>query len=111
MPVLSAAELEQLIDRLQGLIGQAVAIEESISRDRDRGHDRHWSTQSCLELVVRHVRGTTSGAQVILEGDATTWYAMSADAIAAVSYEPHLVVAERFEQRTERRTTIRVVER
>jgi hypothetical protein len=102
------AEVEQLLDRLGRLIGQAIAIEESISRDRARGHDRHWSTQSLIEIVVQAIRGTISGAQIILDGG-SVWYAISADAIASVTFEPDLVIAERFEQCTERRTTIRLV--
>ena len=104
MPVIS--ELGRLLDALEGLVGKTVAIEESISRDRERGHDRHWSTASHFEFVVRRFSGAISGGQLALEGDGTQ-YAMAAHAIAEASFEPHLVICERFEQRTERKTTIR----
>ena len=104
------AEMGRLLEALEALVGQRIAIEESISRDRDRGHDRHWSTFSRFELVVKRFSGTISGVQLVLESsDGDTWYAMAADAIVSASFEPSLVVAEHFERRTERRTTIRVV--
>jgi len=106
MPVI--AVIEPLLESLEGLVGKRVAIEESISRDRERGHDRHWSTLSRLELVVARVSGTVSGAQLILEGEGM-WYAMAADAITSAAFGPVLTVVEQFEQRTERRTTIRAI--
>jgi hypothetical protein len=106
MPVV--ADVQRLLAALEGLVGKKIAIEESISRDRKRGHDRHWSTQSRLVLVVRRCSGTISGAQLILEGD-DVWYATAADAITAATFEPCIVITEHFEECTERRTTIRVV--
>lgn len=100
--------LERLLESFGSLVGKKIAIEESISRDRERGHDRHWSTVSRLELFVARFSGTVSGAQLILEGDGM-WYAMAADAIASAAFEPDLTVVEHFEQRTERRTTIRTI--
>ena len=104
MPVI--AELGRLLEALEDLVGKTVVIEESISRERDRGHDRHWSTSSHFEFVVRRFSGTISGAQLSLEGDGAQ-YAMAAHSIAEASFAPHLVICERFEQHTERRTTIR----
>jgi hypothetical protein len=101
-------DVDRLLATLDGLVGRRVAIEESISRDRQRGHDRHCSTSSRLELVVARVSGTISGAQLILEGDGAR-YAIAASAIASALFEPDLVVVEHFEERTERRTTIRIL--
>ncbi len=67
-------------------------------------------TLSRLELVVTRFSGTISGVQLILEGDGM-WYAVAADAIASTAFEPDLAIVEHFEQRTERRTTIRVIAR
>ncbi len=105
MPVI--VEIGRLLDSLESLVGKKIAIEESLSRDRESGHDRHWSTFSRFEFVVRRFSGTISGGQLILEGDGI-WYAMAADSIAYASVEPNIIVGERFEQRTERRTTIDV---
>jgi hypothetical protein len=106
MPII--AEIGRLLDSLEGLVGKRVAIDESISRDRARGHDRHWSTASRFEFVVARSAGTISGAQLILEGDGM-WYAMAADAITSAIFEPNLIIAEQVEHRTERQTTIRVI--
>jgi hypothetical protein len=107
MPVIS--ELGRLLEALEGLVGKTVAIDESISRDRHRGHDRHWSTSSHFEFVVRRFSGTISGGQLALEGQGMQ-YAMAAFSIAEVSFDPLLVICERFEQRTERKTTLRVLQ-
>lgn len=100
-------EVGRLLDSLERLVGKKIVIEESISRDRDAGHDRHLSTWSYVELVVTRVTGTISGAELVVEGGGAR-YAMAAHAIAAVTATPDLVVTEHFEHRTERRTTIRV---
>ncbi len=101
------AELPRLLTALEALVGKHVIIRESISRDRASGHDRHWATTSQLELIVTRVGITISGAQILIDGDGT-FYAIAADVISSLSFEPELVIVEHFEKRTERRTTLQL---
>jgi hypothetical protein len=102
-------ELDRVVAILQALVGRHVIIDESISRKRELGHDRHWATFSQLSFQLRSVTTTFSGLQLVIEGDVGR-YGIALPSVAQVVFEPELAIVERFETSTERRTTFAVRE-
>jgi len=102
-----AVDVDRLLEALNALVGKSVIVEESISRNRELGHDRHCATYSQFRFQVRRITTSFSGMQVVLEGDESR-YAIAAQSIARVTFEPQLVIDERFDPSIERRTTLRI---
>lgn len=100
------ARIQELVDTIANC--KSIKVYISISRAREHGHDRHFSTETCFRLTVNYFGITMSGAQIILEQDETTCLGISADAIADFTVEDDgkIIFIEHFEEKTERRTII-----
>jgi hypothetical protein len=101
-------DIEAIYDRLRTSVGVSVCIVESISRSRDRGHDRHFATRSQLRFELREVEWAFSGSQLLLSGPPGFSYGISCDSLVSIeSHAPDAVTfVEHFEIRLERRTEI-----
>ena len=106
-------QIEALMSRLGPVRGNVVTIDESISRSREKefAHDRHFASSSKLSMKLNHARWAISGSLLTLDGSCDgedCWYQIALDAVVSVELtEDRVVVVERFEQRTERRSIIR----
>jgi hypothetical protein len=106
-------QIEALMSRLEAARRKVVAISESISRLREEefGHDRHFASSSKFSMKLNHVGWAISGSSLTLDGscdDQDCWYQIALDVVASVELtEDGAVIVERFEQHTERRSTIR----
>ena len=100
--------IQELIDAITDFKNRSIKVYISISRARDIGHDRHFSTETCFRLTVNYFGITMSGAQIFLEQDETTCLGISADAIADFTVKDNnaITIIEHFEEKTERRITI-----
>ena len=110
---LDKEDVDKLLNWLESTRGKRISIHESLSRARQLGHDRHFTTDSAFTLTVSNFSGINSESQINLEGDDTTYYGISADTISDFKIEDNnkkIVINEHFEQETERRTTIRILE-
>ena len=109
---MSADELEELVEAAHKFRGRQVEIVESVSRNRgDLGHDRHIATRSRLTFKVGDVLTFFSGLQLFF-GGANASYGISLESVARFSTcsADALEITEHFEQKTERRTSITVLE-
>jgi hypothetical protein len=100
--------IDELVDTIANLKNKSIKVYISISRARDLGHDRHFSTETCFKMLVNNFGITMSGAQIILEQDETTCLGVSADALAdfSIADDGKIIFIEHFEEKTERRTVI-----
>jgi hypothetical protein len=100
-------EILELLGIVDSFQGKSITISESISRSRDRGHDR--ATTSTIPITVDSIRATPDGTQLALEGDQTR-YVIALEIVARfrLARNGDLEIAEHFEEQTERLTTLRV---
>jgi hypothetical protein len=105
-------QLDELLATFNTYRGQEVGIVESLSRSRDVGHDRHFSTRSEFFMRLRDVGVAFSGATLMIDGEAggrAVGYQVALDAVTSADIEPHaIVIVGQFEQRTERRSQFTV---
>lgn len=103
-------EYEELLRRLESFVGERLLISESISRNREIGHDRHFAVRTQFEMRLEHVGTAFSGVQLMLDGGGDFWHGISAESIVSTSLGPDRVeITEWYESRTERKTTLRVL--
>lgn len=103
-------EYEGLLRRLETFVGKRLAISESISRDREIGHERHFATMTQFEMRLESAGTALSGAQLMLLGEGNLTYGVSAESIVSTSSQGESVeIVEWFESKTERKTTLRVL--
>ncbi|HLA42088.1 MAG TPA: hypothetical protein VJZ27_01560 [Aggregatilineales bacterium] len=110
---LDKEDVDKLLNWLESTRGKRISIHESLSRARQLGHDRHFTTDSAFTLTVSNFSGINSESQINLEQDQDFSYAIAADVISDFKIEDSskkLIINEHFEQETERRTTIRILE-
>lgn len=104
------AEYEELLRRLESFVGQRLLISESVSRNRESGHDRHFAVRAQFEMRLDHVGTAVSGAQLMLDGEGGFCCGISAGSIVSTSLSPDRVeITEWYEAKTERKTTLRVL--
>lgn len=102
--------IESLSEFLQSTVGHEVEIHESISHDAQRGHDRHCSIQSCIQLSVENFQWTMSGGSLIISGPKPTRYSISSGKLSIVEIQNNSArVTERFEPYTERLTIFKLL--
>jgi hypothetical protein len=104
-------DFEDLVNKLQSLVGMQVWITESLSRNRQIGHDRHFATRSTFMLTLDHVSWTLSGSSLHLDGTEGFLYCLSVEHIVQFRTDEleRLIIVEQFERKTERKTEIRVI--
>lgn len=103
---------DQAIDRLQSVKGKSVRVHQSLSRSRvTGGHDRHFAATIQFSFHVNHVGWTISGGHLYLNGD-DSWLGILLENVQEFTFasEGRFIVLERFENSTERITTIQVIE-
>jgi hypothetical protein len=102
------AYVEQLMQCIEAIQHTAIMIEESITFDRDRGFDRHCTTQSRFFMVLRSVSVTMSGMQLLMSDGQHTWYGISLPKVAFVQTDTDgtLEVIENLAATVARRTMI-----
>jgi hypothetical protein len=100
-------DFDALYERLKNLEGKPIWIVESISRNREAGHDRHFATQSGFMLTVKFVGWAISGANYHLLGMEGFSYSLSSEHIVEFTHDDveSFTVVEHFETKTERKTT------
>ncbi len=100
--------VEDLYNRLQSLVGKPVWIAESISRNCQAGHDRHFATSSIFMLTLKSVSWSMSGANFYLDGTEGFSYSLSSERIVQFSTDEkeRLTIVEQFEAKTERETKL-----
>ena len=101
-------DIEDLHNRLQSLVGKQVWIAESISRNREAGHDRHFATSSSFMLTLKSVGWSMSGANFYLDGTEGFSYSLSSGHIVQFGTDEmeRLTIVEQFETKTERQTKL-----
>jgi hypothetical protein len=62
-------QLDELLTTLKSYCGHEIGIVESVSRSRDIGHDRHFSTRSVFFMRLREVGVAFSGTSLTLDGE------------------------------------------
>ncbi len=97
-----------ILEMADDLRGHMIEIDQSISRDRARGHDPHCSTSIRLRFVVTSTNATFNGAQLLLNGK-DMWCGFSLGSIVDVDFGPPLLIVERYGDSAERRSTIKIV--
>src|SRR5689334_18117661 len=104
--------LDELLATLKSYCGHEIGIVESLSRSRDIGHDRHFSTRIAFFMLLRDVGVAFSGTSLTLDGEATgrsVYYQIALDAVVSANVESNAIVfIERFEEQTERRSKVTV---
>lgn len=100
------ARIQELVDTIANC--KSIKVYISISRAREHGHDRHFSTETCFKMSVKDYKFAISGSQIILDQDETTCLSISADALAdfTIEDEGKIIIIEHFEEKTERHITI-----
>lgn len=103
-------QLDELLSTLKAACGRDILISESVSRARELGHDRHFSTRSVFFMRLREVGTAFSGSTLMLDGEVggrVVGYQIALDAVVIADVESHAVVlVEHFEKETERRSEI-----
>jgi hypothetical protein len=101
-------DVENLYNKLQSLVGKQVWIAESLSRNRQVGHDRHFATSSIFMLILERISWSFSGANLHLDGTEGFSYSLSSLNIVEFSTDEkgRLTIVEHFESKTERRITL-----
>lgn len=103
-----AIQLGELLEPLQG---KTVTIEELITRDRDRGYDRHFSICNKFQFVVEKVMWQMSGGNFYLYGKDPIQYAFLTGVLSGITSEnDEYVILEQYEDKTERKTVLRICE-
>jgi hypothetical protein len=102
------AYIDLLIQRLEAMQQTALMIDSSITFDRERGFDRHCTTQSRFCMVLRSVSVTMSGMQLRMSDGQHTWYGISLPKVAFVQTDSdgNLEVIENLAATVARRTMI-----
>jgi len=101
-------DIEDLYNQLQSLVGKQVWIAESLSRNRQIGHDRHFAASSTFMLTLERVSWSFSGANFYLDGTEGFSYSLSSENIVQFSIDEKacLTIVEQFESKTERKTKL-----
>jgi len=101
-------DVEGLVSALQSLIGKQTWIAESISRNREIGHDRHFATISYFVMIPKSVSWSISGANFHIDGNEGFSYSLSSERIVRFSSDEagRITIIEQFESKTERKTTL-----
>lgn len=98
----------QLGELLESLKGETVIIEEWITRDRNRGYDRHFSIFNKFQFVVEKVMWQMSGGNFYLYGKDPIQYSFLTGELSGIENKNNeLVIVEQYEDKTERKTIIR----
>lgn len=108
MTKIPASELEHLLNLSSFYGGKTIIVVESISRNRDAGHDRHFATYSSFSFDVDWVTGSMSGFNLQFVGNESS-YAVALEYVTSFDFDEKefvLKITEHFEERTERVTTI-----
>ena len=102
------AYVEHLMQHIEAIRHTTLMIEESITYDRERGFDRHCTTQSRFFMVLRSVSVTMSGMQLLMSDGQHTWYGISLPKVALVQTDSDgtLEVIENLAATVARRTMI-----
>lgn len=103
--------VESILESLESLKGKRVILRESISRNRSAGHDRHFATVTEFLLQISDIEPWFSGGQIRLIDSSGNGYGISIESTIRLHREANgtIVIDEQFEQETERRTTISIV--
>jgi hypothetical protein len=108
-------QVELALREMESWRGEVLLVEESLSRDCDlpRPHDRHFATLSRFPLRLENVGWAISGSSITLDGNSDghpSFYQIAMDIVVFVdmSETERIIFVERFEQRTERRSILRV---
>jgi hypothetical protein len=101
-------DYEDLFNQMNSHVGKQIRITESLSRNRQVGHDRHFATISQFEMTLEDVRWSFSGANFYLYGTEGFLYSLSSYNIVQFNTDEKGVftIIEQFESKTERKTTI-----
>jgi hypothetical protein len=103
----------RLLDRAPSLVNRRIQIREYVSRSRNLGRiDRHFATNTQFSMNVAVVRTPLSGSHLMFDDDDETWYDINLDSIVNfLEHSPyHWEISEYFEQETERRSIIQVID-
>ena len=101
-------DVEGLVNALKSFIGKQTWIIESISRNREIGHDRHFATYSRFMMTPKSVEWSISGANFYIDGIEGFSYSLSSLNIIRFNADEarRLTIVEHFESKTERETTL-----
>jgi len=105
-------DAESLYQVFQSFIGQRIRIHESISRNREAGHNRHFAADSAFTMTLKYVGWAISGANFHLDSEEGFAYGLSSFDIVRYEMDEagRVVIIEQFESKTERETTITPVQ-
>lgn len=105
--ILRPEELLELLGIVDSLLGKTLTISESISRDRQHGHER--AMLSTIPMTISSVHTTPDGTRLVLAGEQTS-YMIALEVVARfqLARNGNLEIAEHYEEYTERLTTIQV---
>ena len=105
MVKISHGEITILLDTLKSFEGDAVVVEETISRDRI---NYHLATRSRFTFVVEEFAVTLSGLLLFLWSENGDQYCMAGDDVVSVALEDCvLTIKEHYEEKTVRQTVIK----
>ncbi len=100
-------EILELLGIMDTFQGKSLVISESISRNRESGHDR--ATLSTIPMRADSIRTTPDGTRVVLEGEQTRYMiALQAVARFRLPRKGILEITEHFEAQAERLTTLQI---
>lgn len=109
-PTLKAELAIKLGELLEPLEGKTVSIEEWITRDRERGYDRHFSILNKTKFLVTNVMWQMSGGHYYLYGEEPYQYAFLTGELSEVTTTDHnYVIIEQYEDKTERKSVLTIV--
>jgi hypothetical protein len=99
----------QLGELLEPLEGKTIEIEEWLTRDRDRGYDRHFSIFNKFKFTVEKTMWQMSGGNYYLYGKEPIQYGFFTGELSSVTVEKkELVIIEQYEEKTERKTVLKI---
>lgn len=101
-------DVEGLYEIFKAFVGKRLWINESISRNRAAGHDRHFATSSRFMMTLKSVSWSISGANFYLDGTEGFTYSLSSERIVRFSTNEtgHTTIIEQFESKTEHETIL-----
>lgn len=98
--------IEKMASALEELVGKTVEIRESISRDENRGFDRHCTVDNRFQLVVGRVGWQMSGGHFYLHGESAQYGINTGQIASFMATATEITITEKYEAKTIRRTTI-----
>lgn len=106
---LNAEEVRDFFDVIEIFRSQTITVHESLTCAKEYGHNRHFTTETYFSFLVERIDVAISGAQLIFSGQQCRYGIGMDNVVSFEKSESEFEIVEQFEQETERRTTIRVV--